>query len=174
MEPLFENTSEITLEKFLYQCNTPIGKSAAKKLKRWKTLQASAMGVTGVMAVLCYSYNTIELAVISAIFCAAFAFRLFFQRNISNKKQYKQIIENQPDGKWNRVITFDKDIKVTDGNTVTSFKYYDFIKFDENDRYYLLFKNENAVLRVEKGAFTIGNEEKFAGFIKSKIKKSKK
>ena len=29
---------------------------------------------------------------------------------------------------------------LADGNTVTTFKYHEYKKFEENDRYYLLFK----------------------------------
>lgn len=171
---LFENKSEITLEKYLYLCNNPIGKKAKKKLKNWKMLQCFAMGVMLVYTLVCYMADALPLAVIGLVLTCAFIFKLMFQRNRVNTKQYKQIIENQPDGKWYRIITFDKDIKVTDGNTVTSFKYHEFIKFDEDEKYYLIFKNENAVLRIEKGAFTVGNEEEFIKFINSKIKKLKK
>ena len=55
--------------------------------------------------------------------------------------------------------------------TATTYKYHEYKKFDENERYYLLFKNENAVLRVEKGAFVEGSEEDFVKYIKSRIKK---
>ena len=164
------NTSEIPLEKCLYLCNNPIGKKAKKKLKNWKLLQGFAMAVMAVNGIVCFVSDALPIAVISLVMCFAFLFKLFFQRNIANKKQYNQIIENQPDGKWFRTITFDKDIKVTDGNTVTTFKYHEYKKFDENDRYYLLFKNENAVLRVEKGAFVEGTDEEFVNFISRKIK----
>ena len=166
----FVNKSEITLEKYLYMCNHPVGKKAKKKLKNWKMLQAFAMVVMAVNGVVCYVSDALPIAVISLVMCFAFIFKLFFQRNMINRKQYNQIIENQPDGKWFRTITFDKDIKVTDGNTITAYKYHEYKKFDENDRYYLLFKNENAVLRVEKGAFVEGTDEEFADFMSKRIK----
>lgn len=166
----FENKSEITQEKYLYMCNNPIGKKAKKKLRNWKMMQGFAMAVMTVNAIVCFSANAYPLAVISLIFWLLFAFKLLFQRNIANKKQYKQIIENQPDGKWYRTITFDKEIKVTDGNTITAYKYSEYKKVEENDRYYLLFKNENAVLRVEKGAFVDRTDEEFVKFITKRIK----
>lgn len=166
----FENKSEMTLEKYLYLCNNPIGKKAKKKLKNWKMLQIFAMIVMAVNGIVCYFSDALPITVISIVLCFAFLYKLLFQRNRVNRKQYEQIIENQPDGKWFRTITFDKDIKVTDGNTVTTFKYHEYKKFDENDRYYLLFKNENAVLRVEKGAFTEGTDQEFVEFMNKKIK----
>ena len=166
----FQNKSEITLEKYLYLCNNPVGKKAAKKLKNWKMMQIFAMAVMAVNGVVCYVSNALPIAVISLVLCFAFIYKLLFQRNQVNKKQYKAIIENQPDGKWYRTITFDKDIKVTDGNTVTTYKYSEYKKFDADDRYFLLFKNENAVLRVEKGAFVEGTDEEFVSYINNRIK----
>ncbi|MBR2027669.1 MAG: YcxB family protein [Oscillospiraceae bacterium] len=172
--PIFENKSEITLEKYLYLSNHPIGKKAKKKLKNWIMLQIFAMAVMAVNAFVCFYADALPIAVISLVLVAAFLYKLMFQRNRASTKQYKQIIENQENGMWYRVITFDKDIKVTDGNTVTTFKYHEFVKFDEDERYYLLFKNENAVLRVEKGAFTVGNDEDFVVFINKKVRPKKK
>ena len=166
----FVNKSEMTLEKYLYICNNPVGKKAKKKLKNWKMLQIFAMAVMLVNGVVCYVSDALPIAVISLVLCFAFAYKLLVHRNVVQKKQYKAIIENQPDGKWYRTITFDKDIKVTDGNTVTTYKYSEYKKFDENNRYYLLFKNENAVLRVEKGAFIEGTDEEFVNFITRRIK----
>lgn len=171
MSVIYENKSEITLEKYLYQCNTPIGKKSKKQLKVWKTTQISAMVVTLMLSIMCFNSNSAPLGVVAAMFFLIFVYNVFFKRNARNKKLYKQIIENQPDGKWFRVITFDKDIKVTDGNTVTTFEYKNFVRFEENEKYYLLFKDANAVLRIEKGAFVKGDETTFPRFIQNKIKK---
>lgn len=166
----FVNKSEITLEKYLYLCNNPVGKKAKKKLKNFKMLMVFAMIVMAVNGIVCYFSNALPITVISLVLCFAFLYKLLFQRNQSNRKLYNQIIENQPDGKWYRTITFEKDIKVTDGNTVTSYKYHEYKKFDEDERYYFLFKNENAVLRIEKGAFIEGTDEEFVNYIKTRIK----
>ncbi|MBQ7283415.1 MAG: YcxB family protein [Oscillospiraceae bacterium] len=174
MAPIYVNESEITLEKYLYLCDKPIGKKAKKKLKNWRMLHIFAIVIMTVNAFVCYASDAQPLAIISLVFALVCVYKLLFQRKKVNTKQYNQIKENQGNEKWYRTITFDKDIKVTDGNTVTTFKYTEFVKLDENDRYYLLFKNENAVLRVEKGAFTTGDETKFVKFITNKIKKQKK
>lgn len=171
MTPFFENKSEITLEKYLYQCNTPIGKKAVKDLKRWKATQIGGMVIMVISTALFWLSDAAPLSVVSMALFMAFVYNLMFKRNANNKKLYNQIIQNQPAGKWIRTITFDKDIKVTDGNTVTTFKYYNFVSLGENERYYLLFKDENAVLRIEKGSFSIGDETEFVKFIKRKIKK---
>ena len=172
--PVFENKSEITLEKYLYLSNHPIGKKAKKKLKNWRMLQIFAMAVMAVNAVVCFVSDALPIAVISVMLVAAFLCKLLFQRKRTYTKQYNHIIANQENGKWYRVISFAKDIKVTDGGNITTFKYHEFVKFDEDERYYLLFKNENAVLRVEKGAFTVGTDEEFVEFINKKIRPKKK
>lgn len=172
--PVFENKSEITLEKYLYLSNHPIGKKAKKKLKNWRMLQIFAMAVMAVNAVVCFVSDALPIAVISIMLVAAFLCKLLFQRKRTYTKQYNHIIANQENGKWYRVISFAKDIKVTDGGNITTFKYHEFVKFDEDERYYLLFKNENAVLRVEKGAFTVGTDEEFVEFINKKIRPKKK
>ena len=171
MSVIYENQSVMTLEKYLYQCNTPIGKKAKKDLKRWKISQISGLAASLVLTVFCFLYNAEPIGVISALFVLVFVYNLGFKRNVNNKKLYNRIISEQPDGNWVRSISFDKDIKVTDGNSVTTFQYKDFVKFEENSKYYLLYRNENAVLRVEKGAFVKGDEETFPRFIKNKIKK---
>ena len=168
------NKSEITLEKYLYLSNHPIGKKAKKKLKNWRMLQIFAMAVMAVNAVVCFVSDALPIAVISIMLVAAFLCKLLFQRKRTYTKQYNHIIANQENGKWYRVISFAKDIKVTDGGNITTFKYHEFVKFDEDERYYLLFKNENAVLRVEKGAFTVGTDEEFVEFINKKIRPKKK
>ncbi len=173
MANYFENKSEITLEKYLYQCNNPIGKKTKKELLRWKSIQAGGMGIMTVTTILFITAEATPLCAVSVALFLAFAYNLFIKRNRQNKKLYSQILRNQPDGKWVRTIIFDKDIKVTDGNTVTTFKYNEFVKFTENDKYYLIFKNENAVLRVEKGCFTAGNEADFVSFMKRRINKQK-
>ena len=174
MSVIYENKSEITLEKYLYQCNNPIGKKTKKQLKIWKTTQISAMVVTLMLSIMCFKSNSAPLGVVAAMFFLIFVYNVFFKRNMQNKKLQKQIIDNQPDGKWYRTITFDKNIKVTDGNTVTTFEYANFARYAENERYYLLFKDANAVLRIEKGAFVKGDEATFPRFIQNKIKKNTK
>ena len=174
MSSIYENKSEMTLEKYLYQCNTPIGKKAKKNLSRWKASQLSGMIIVLILSILCFTNNAGLLGFIAIGFMIVFAYNLLFKRKVRNTKMYKKIIENCEDGKWYRTITFDKDIKVSDGNIVTTFKYTDFVKFGENDRYYFIYKNENAVLRVEKGAFIKGDEETFARFMQNKIKKNVK
>ena len=70
--PVFENKSEITLEKYLYLSNHPIGKKAKKKLKNWRMLQIFAMAVMAVNAIVCFVFDALPIAVISVILVAAF------------------------------------------------------------------------------------------------------
>ena len=72
--------------------------------------------------------------------------------------------------RWIRTITFDDKITVVDGNSSSVFSYSDYKWAEETDNAYLLFRNENVLLRVEKGSFTYGNEENFLHWIKNKLK----
>lgn len=171
MNPIFENKSEITLEKYIEQCSNPVGRKAKKNLKRWRTTQISGMVVMFIITAMAISYKAYPIALVSGLFVLAFIANLTVVQKSRYKQQYNKIVAHYPDGKWIRTISFDKDIKVTDGGQVSSFRYHEFIRMEENNKYYLLYKNENAAFRIEKGAFTVGKEEKFARFIKGKIEK---
>ena len=72
--------------------------------------------------------------------------------------------------KWIRTITFGSNVQVSDNNSTTTFKYSDFRKVGENENYYLLYRDENFVLRVEKGSFITGDESQFRDYLSSRIK----
>lgn len=160
---------EITEEKYLEMCDSPVGKNAKRKLKTWKTVQVSGIVVGGLTAALAFVSDSKEIAFIGAVFAAAFAYKLFFQRKSVNKKRYANIRASQTEDKWQRRITFADGITVDEANTSTHFKYSDFKWVGENKTNYLLYKDENYVLRVEKGSFIHGDETKFFGWIKNKI-----
>lgn len=167
----YKSQTEITEAKYLEMCNNPVGKAAKKKLKTWKTIQIAGMVIAAANAALAlYSHST-AIAVISGIFGIAFAYKFFFQRNSINRKQYANIRSAQTEDKWIRTTTFSDGITVEETNSTTSFKYSDFRWVSEDKTNYLLFKNENLALRIEKGSFVIGDEANFINWINNKIRK---
>lgn len=166
----YKSRTEITQEKYLEMCNNPVGKAAKKKLKQWKTVQIAGMAVAAANTAVSLYIGSTAISVISAAFCAAFAYKFFFQRNNANKKQYAAIRASQTEEKWLRTTTFADKITVEEANSTTTFRYSDFKWVSEDKTNYLLFKNENLVLRVEKGSFVIGDEENFYSWINNKIK----
>lgn len=162
--------TEITLEKYLHWANNPIGKNAVKKLTRYHMINGFAMVFSLAGGLFCFRSDITEMAWLYMAFFIAFGYKLLFARNISNKKLYNQSIAAMDGEKWIRTITFASNIQVADNNSTTTFKYSDFKKVDENSRYYLLYRDENLVLRVDKGSFITGEELQFKAFIASRIK----
>ena len=115
-------------------------------------------------------YGRTELAVICAVLGLALLYQLLIQRKRLIKKQYNTTVQSMTEEKWIRTITFDDKITVADGNNSSVFAYSDYKWAGENDKYYLLYRNENIVLRIEKGSFTYGNEKDFLRWINNKLK----
>ena len=166
----YKSNIEITEEKYLEMCNNPVGKSAKKKLSAWKAVQIACMAIAAANATIAFYIKSTAIGVISIMFAVAFAYKFFIQRTSRNKKQYATIRSQQTEEKWMRTITFADKITVEEANSTTTFKYSDFRWVSEDEINYLLFKNENVALRVEKGSFVIGDEANFKNWISNKIK----
>ena len=162
--------TEITEEKYMAIINKPIGREATVKLKRWKTLKLAGIAVSAVMAAVGTAGKDYDFALIGCVFAVVFAYQLFIQRKQQIKKQYRLALQSMNTDRWIRTITFDDKITVADGNSSSVFSYSDYKWAEETDNAYLLFRNENLLLRVEKGSFTYGNEENFLRWIKNKLK----
>jgi len=162
--------TEITEEKYMAMINKPIGREATIKLKRWKTLKLFGIAVSAVMAAVSTASKDYDFALIGGVFAVVFAYQLFIQRKQQIKKQYRLALQSMNTDRWIRTITFDDKITVADGNSSSVFSYSDYKWAEETDNAYLLFRNENILLRVEKGSFTYGNEENFLRWIKNKLK----
>ncbi len=162
--------TEITLKKYLSWANKPIGRNAVKKLNRYRMINGFAMVFSLLGGLFCFKSDIAEMAWLYIAFFLAFGYKLLFGRNSANKKLYNQSIAAMDGEKWIRTITFASNIQVADNNSTTTFKYSDFKKVDENSSYYLLYRDENLVLRVDKGSFVTGDEAQFKAFITSRIK----
>ena len=164
------SNTEITLDKYIEMSNNPIGKSARNNLKRWKAAKICSIAIMAVTGAMCAFSGRTELAVICTVLGLALLYQLLIQRKQLIKKQYNTTVQSMTEEKWIRTITFDDKITVADGNNSSVFAYSDYKWADENYKYYLIYRNENVVLRVEKGSFTYGNEKDFLRWIKNKLK----
>ncbi len=162
--------TEITLEKYIDMSIHPIGKSARNNLKRWKAAKIGGTALMAVTGAMCALSGRKEFAIIAAMLGLTLLYQLLIQRKQIIKKQYKTTTDAMTEEKWIRTITFDDKITVADGNTSTSFAYSDYKWADENDKYYLVYRNENVVLRIEKGSFIHGDEKSFLRWINNKLK----
>lgn len=149
--------------------SNPIVKEARKKWQRWKTLTILGIVLSVLMSSACIIGKDYDFAVVAAIFAIVFAYRLFVQRKQLIRKAYHQSLKSMNTDRWIRTITFDEKIIVSDGNNSSVFEYSDCSQVDENDTNYLLYINDNMVIRVEKGSFIHGEEENFLQWIKNKI-----
>lgn len=162
--------TEITLDKYMEMSNRPLGKKARNELKRWKMIKITCMVTSGVMAAVLTTMGEGFMAALAGTFCAVFIYQLFFQRKALLKKKYRQTVQAMNTDGWTRTIVFDEKISITDGNSTATFKYSDYKWAEENDKYFLIYRNEDVVLRVEKGSFTYGKEADFLRWISNKVK----
>ncbi len=167
----YKSVSEITFEKYWNMTKHPIGKKTKKKLNTWYGLNGIGIAVMCAGIFYCVFTDDISMAVVFVAFLCMFTYKLFFQRKIMAQKQYKSTLESFGQDKWIRTITFGEKITVADNNSVSTFKYSDYKYTGENEKYYLLYRNENVVLRIEKGSFITGDEAKFLKWINNKIYK---
>ena len=84
MNPIFENKSEITLEKYIYQCNNPVGRKAKRSLKRWKTTQISGMVVMFIITAMAVSYKAYPIALVAGLFVEPGLWNKLFHKSLFN------------------------------------------------------------------------------------------
>ncbi len=166
----FESKSEITLDKYLYWASHPIGRNARKKLFISNMINILGMLFSVLGGRFCIYLDSKEIALIYLAMFVAFFYKTFFHRKRANKKLYTQTIIAQGGGPWVRTTTFGSNIQVADNNSVSTYKYSDFKKVSQDSRHYLLYMNQDIVLRVEKGSFTTGNEADLLPFLQKRIK----
>ncbi len=162
--------TEITLEKYMHWASNPIGKKAIKKQKQRNLITIIGMLISVAGGIFCVKIGETAFAWLYLAFFVAFAYKITLGKKKANEKIYYNTLTAMGGEKWIRTITFGSNVQVADNNSTTTFKYSDFRKFGENDRYYLLYRSEDLVLRVEKGSFITGDETEFESFITSRVK----
>ncbi len=162
--------TEITLEKYMHWAGNPIGRKAIKKQKQRNMITILGIIISLAGSIFCFKMDAAEFAWLYFAFIIAFIYKITIGKRKANERVYRNTLAAMNGEKWLRTITFGSNVQVADNNSTTTFKYSDFRKFGENDRYYLLYHSEDLVLRVEKGTFITGDEKQFKDFITSRIK----
>jgi hypothetical protein len=162
--------SEITLEKYIAWANNPIGKKAIKKKKQRNLISIMGIMISVVGGGFCVKMGYTDFVLIYLAFLAAFICKITIGKRKAHEKTFRSTLAAMGSDKWIRTITFGSNVQVSDNNSTTTFKYSDFRKVGENENYYLLYRDENFVLRVEKGCFITGDESQFRDYLSSRIK----
>ncbi len=169
----FENEYEITKELYAAWARRPIGAAAVKRLRRWYALQTGGCVLALVLLGAGVFMKEPVFAVIGAVFAAVFMLRLFVLFERANVKRYGEIRAAQTTDEWRRRTSFAQGISVFDANSRTDFEFGDFKQLSEDADWFYLWRDDNLVLRLKKGCFTVGCESDFPDFIKAKIKDAK-
>lgn len=162
--------SEITLEKYLAWSSKPIGKKAVKKQKQRNLISIMGIMISVIGGGFCLHMGYTDFVLIYLAFLVAFVYKITIGKRKAGEKTFRSTLATMGSDKWIRTITFGSNVQVSDNNSTATFKYSDFKKVGENENYYLLYRDENFVLRVEKGSFTTGDESQFRDYLSSRIK----
>lgn len=166
----YVSQTEITLEKYLAWANKPIGRKAVKKQRQRNFISLMGIMISVAGGGFCIHMGYTDFVLIYLACLVAFVYKITIGKRKAAEKTYHTTLVAITGDRWLRTITFGSNIQVADNNSTTTFKYSDFKKVDQNENYYLLYRNEDLVLRVEKGSFITGDEAEFESFITSRIK----
>ena len=162
--------SEITLEKYIAWANKPIGKKAIKKQRQQRMISIMGIMISVIGGGFCLKMGYKDFALIYMAFLVAFIGKVTIGKRKAHEKTFRSTLAVMGSDKWLRTVAFGNNVQVSDNNSTTTFRYSDFRKVGENENYYLLYRDENFVLRVEKGSFTTGDESMFMEFLSGRIK----
>ncbi len=169
MEPAFVNQYTITLEMLREWTKLPVGRSAIRGRRRWRTLRTFGIGIS--FAIIAFGVVMMEFyaALLGVAFLAIFVLQLFVVPGRALKKQYDMKIKSLNNQPWVRKTIFSDKIVVEDGKSTTIFEYSEMMKVTEDERYFNLFLNEDMVLRIRRDSFIHGASESFRDFIDTAI-----
>lgn len=169
----FINEYEITLDVYKTWVTRPLNKKAKQNKQRRLILFVAGMIFSAALIVFGIFWPNNVAIFIGGILMLILFFRAVMMPDIAIKKQYFKIKDPHGDEPWIRSYAFSDVITVTDFQTRSDYKYHDILSATEDNDYFYLWFNKDAVIRVMKNAFKKGSEQDFRGFIVSKIKKSK-
>lgn len=169
MDISFKNTFTMTLERYLYFCDNPVGGEAEKQFRAWKIKNILFIVLSILCALLFAILKDWVGLYMFAFSCAIFSYRLFYQRKKLNKKQYNQIRRSQDTSQWTRTTVFADVIKVQEGNTESVYEYSYVKRITEDDEYYYLWHDSDFVFRLPKDSFITGDKKEFKNFIIDRI-----
>lgn len=170
MHPLFENTVEMTLPRFLSLCDTPVGASALRDLRRWKVRGDVLIALSAALVAASALLRDWALVAATALLTAFCCYHRFWRRTRLNKRQYARIRQAQTTPEWLRTTRFGEDaVTVDDANAQTHFAYTDFCRVSEDAQTFYLWRDADFVLRLPKNSFTVGDAATFPAFIQQKL-----
>lgn len=169
MDIVFKNTFIMTLERYMYFCDNPVGEKAEKKFRAWKIKNVSFIIVSIVCALLSVILKEWFALFLYLLACALFSYKLFYHRKKLNRQQYNHIRSTQDTSEWTRTTIFTDVIKVLEGNTETVYQHSYIKKITEDDKYYYLWHNSDSVIRLPKDGFIVGDGKEFKNYIIDRI-----
>lgn len=169
MDIIYKNTFTMTLERYLYFCDNPVGAEAKKQFRSWKLRNICCIVLSILCAFLSFVLKEWVGLYLFAVFCALFFYRLFYQRKKLNKKLYNTMRRTQDTSEWIRTTIFTDVIKVQEGNTESVYEYSYVERITDDDVYYYLWHNSDFVFRLPKDSFIIGDCKEFKNFIIDRI-----
>nr|WP_288824953.1 YcxB family protein [uncultured Clostridium sp.] len=169
MDIVYKNTFTMTLERYLYFCDNPVGAEAKRRFRSWKLRNIWCIVLSILCALLCFVLKEWLGLYMFAVACSLFFYRLLYQRKRLNKKLYNSLLRAQDSNEWIRTTIFTDVIKVQEGNTESIYEYSYIERITEDDIYFYLWHNSDFVFRLPKDSFIIGNSKEFKNFIIDRI-----
>lgn len=170
MEPKFVSQFHVTMEMYKEWGRHPLGKNAVKNRKKVIGLRVF-LACLGNLIILMGVLLSEFFYVIVGLFALIMALlRLFVLPDRLLGKQYDMIAKSQNGDSFARTITFADEIISEAGNMTTRYSYSEIVRIQEDSNYFYLFYNEDMVLRIPKGNFTVGTVEEFRDFCNSIVR----
>jgi hypothetical protein len=159
----------MTLDRYLYFCDHPVGAGAKKQLRRWRTVNTVFLVLMPIAFLFSALAGQQTASGLFVFFTLVFAYKLFCQRKAANSKQYKKIRQAQTTEDWIRTASFSDVIRLRDANSESVYHYGDFRTFSEADGCFYLWRDADLVVRLPRDCFTVGSAEDFPAFIREKM-----
>ncbi|PPK83321.1 hypothetical protein BXY41_101384 [Lacrimispora xylanisolvens] len=173
MEIIFKSEFIMTLDRYLYFCNNPVGEEAKRKSGAWKNRNVLFF----IISLLCALISALMKEWIgSCLFLglgAGFTYKFVYQRNRVNTRFYNSIRKSLDSAEWIRSTTFADVMKVQEGNTESVYEYSYIKRITEDNEYFYLWHNSDFVIRIPQDSFVIGDKKDFKNFIADRIYESR-
>ena len=173
MEIIFKSEFIMTLDRYLYFCNNPVGEEAERKFRAWKNRNILSF-ILSLLCALIFALMKDWVGIYILLFSSAiFLYRLLYQRKKINTSLYNDVRKAQESTDWIRTTTFTDVMKVKEGNTESVYEYSYIKKITEDNEYFYLWHNSDIVFRIPQDSFVIGDKKDFKDFIADRIYESR-
>ncbi|NNJ31749.1 YcxB family protein [Lacrimispora defluvii] len=169
MDIIFKSEFIMTLDRYLYFCNNPVGEEAKRKYRAWKSRNILSF-ILSLLCALIFAILKDWVGIYILLFSSViFLYRLLYQRKKLNTNQYNSVRKSQESDDWIRTTTFTDVMKVKEGNTESVYEYSYIKKITEDNEYFYLWHNSDFVIRIPQDSFVIGAKKDFKNFIADRI-----